>query len=131
MDLSSLTSSFNLPIVNKLRAVHNSTKPGTRERLQAALPVIAELEKLVEPVINGVGLSALLAVGRVIRKDLPSSEKVRQQFAGCKQKLRTDKDFVRYASDTLPAIAAKYNSGTMMDILYDAQFLELLKRGAS
>lgn len=131
MDLSSLTGSWNLPVVGKLRAVHQSTRPGTKERMQAALPVIAELEKMVDPVINGVGLGALLAVGRVIRKDLPTADKVRKQFASCKQKLRSDKDFVRYATDALPAIAAKYNSGTIVDILYDPQFLELLKRGAA
>lgn len=120
-----------MPVVGRLRAVHNSTRPGTKERMQAALPVIAELERLIDPVINGVSLGALLTMGRIIRKDLPTADKVRFQFASCKQKLRSDKDFVRYASDALPAIAAKYSSGTIVDILYDPQFIELLKRGAS
>lgn len=131
MDLSSLTGSWNLPVVGRLRAVHKSTKPGTKERMQAALPVIAELEKSLDPVINGVGLGALLGIGRMVRKDIPSADKVRAQFGRCKQKLRKDGNFVRYVADALPGIAAKYSSSNIMEIVRDPQFLELLKRGAA
>ena len=64
MNLSSFAGAMNLPVVERLRAVHRSTKPGTKERVQAALPVIAELERSLDPVINGIGLGALLSIGR-------------------------------------------------------------------
>lgn len=131
MNLGTLTGAMNLPVVERLRAVHRKTRPGTRERVTAALPVIAELEKSLDPVINGVGLGALLGIGRMVRKDLPSADKVRNQFGRCKLKLRNDGNFVRYVADALPGIAAKYSSSNIMDIVRDPQFLELLKRGAS
>lgn len=131
MNLGTLTGAMNLPVVERLRAVHRKTRPGTRERVTAALPVIAELEKSLDPVINGVGLGALLGIGRMVRKDLPSADKVRSQFGRCKLKLRNDGNFVRYVADALPGIAAKYSSSNIMDIVRDPQFLELLKRGAS
>lgn len=131
MNLGALTGAMNLPVVERLRAVHRKTKPGTKERINAALPVIAELERSLDPIINGVGLGALLSIGRVMRKDLPSAERLRTQFSGCKSKLRNDGAFVRYVADTLPHIAAKYDCGNVMNIIHDPQFLELLKRGAS
>ncbi|HAV8640564.1 TPA: hypothetical protein JZ953_002352 [Escherichia coli] len=131
MNLGTLTGAMNLPVVERLRAVHRKTRPGTRERVNAAVPVIAELEKSLDPVINGVGLGALLGIGRMVRKDLPSADKVRHQFGRCKLKLRNDGNFVRYVADALPGIAAKYSSSNIMDIVRDPQFIELLKRGAS
>lgn len=131
MDLSALAGSMDLPVVERLRAVHHRTRPGTQERVNAARPVIAELERALDPIINGMGLGMLLSIGRVIRKDLPSPDSLKYQFNGCKRKLRTDAGFVRYVSDVLPSIAARYNSSNVLDIVYDPQFLELLKRGAS
>ncbi|MFX2611667.1 hypothetical protein [Enterobacter mori] len=131
MNLSAFAGAMNLPVVERLRAVHRKTWPGTKERINAALPVIAELEKSLDPVINGVGLGALLSVGRLVRKDLPSADTVRARFKGCKRKLRSDSGFVGYVADVLPGITAKYSSTNIMDIAQDLQFLKLLKRGAS
>lgn len=130
MNLGTLAGAMNLPVVERLRAVHRSTRPGTKERVQAAIPVISELETALNPIIHGVGLGALLSMGRVFRKDLPAPDKLRFQFDALKRKLRNDPAFVRYLSDALPGIAAKYSTSNIMNIVKDPEFIDLLKRGA-
>lgn len=126
MNLGTLAGALNLPVVERLRAVHNHTRKGTKERLHAALPVISELEASLEPVINGVGFGALLAIGRAVRKDIPSAESIRVGFARLKSRLRSEPQFVRYIADTLPEIAARYSTSNIMSIVRDPDFLQLL-----
>lgn len=126
MDLG-ITGAMNLPVVERLREVHRATPPGTKQRLNAALPVIAQLESMVTPVIEGNTLYFLLKVGSFIRKDLPSPDKVRTRWNAFKFKMRKDPKFVKLVADTLPEIAANYTASNIMSLVTDQRFLNLLE----
>lgn len=123
---SILSGSLELPVVNKLRGIELSTRPGTPERAQAALPVLAELEEDLDDVLNCVGVNGVLMVCRLNNPQLPSCQKLRNLHAKFKEKLRGESRFMRKVIDTLPAIASKYQSSNPFEIIGDAEFVNLL-----
>lgn len=122
-----ISGAMNLPVVERLREVHRATPPGTKQRLNAALPVIAQLETMVTPIIDGVALTVLLKIGSAMRRDLPTPDKVRVRWAAFRVKMRKDPKFVRLVADTLPAIAANYTASNVMSLVSDQMFLDLLE----
>lgn len=127
MTCMTLCGVVQLPVVNKLRTVHCNTQPGSYERAQAALPVLAELQEDLDGVLFCVGLNNVLMVGRLVHVNLPSAERLRTQYQQFKQRLMDDPVFMKRVLDVLPMIAANHSSSDIMDIVGDDEFLALLK----
>lgn len=127
MDCASLSGSVSLPVIGKLRNLCAVTKPGSYERAQAGLPMIAELEEALDAVLYSISINSILMLGRLSNQNIPSSDRLRKQYCSFKSKIHTDPQFLRKVMDDLPKIVAKYNSSNMVDLVGDDEFLALLK----
>ncbi len=129
-NIGMLGNALNLPIMQALKQVDRTTQPATKARIQACLPVVAELERTIDPIINGMGLTALLAAGRVVNPKFPNAQTVRDRFQSFKRKMRADPAFTRLVCDVLPSLAGRYDAGSAFQIVTDPDFMRLLEEAA-
>ena len=128
VNASTLTGSLSLPVVNKLKSLEKSTKPGTSERAIAALPVIAELEEDLDTVLNCISINGVLMMCRLNNPKIPSSSRLKALHQRFKDRLRDEPKFMRLMVDNLPAIALRYESTNPIEIIGDEEFMNLLTK---
>lgn len=122
----SLTGSMPLPVVSKFRVVQGITKPGSYERVQATLPLVAELEEDLDELFYSIALNGMLMIARMSNQDTPSSDRLRSLYCKFKGNLRADPMFLREVMDRMPDIMAKYSTDDITQIVADKEFLSLL-----
>lgn len=125
---TSLSGCMTLQVVGKFRTVHDTTRPGTYERTQAGLPLIAELEEDLDQLAYSVAINGMLMLARVVNVDTPSAERFRRLYADFKNSLHTNPKFMNQVINQLPDIVARYSTNDIMYLLSDRDFLALLTK---
>ncbi|MFV0357739.1 MAG: hypothetical protein ACK5LG_21935 [Bacteroides thetaiotaomicron] len=104
-----------------------NSQPGSYERAQLALPVLAELEESLDRIINGVGINGVLMVARMSNPDVPSADLFRKMYCNFKQRIRDNPQFMKTVIDKVPSIMARYPGSNIVNLVGDSEFIDLLK----
>ena len=125
INYTSLSGSVHLSAIGGFRVASCTTKPGSYERICAGLPLIAELEEVLDDLVQSVSLNNVLMLVRIRNPCVPSSDRFRIVYRLFRDRLHGDPLFARTVIDNLAIVISRCVDDAIGDVISDDEFLNL------
>jgi hypothetical protein len=121
---------FDPPGMADLRAIHQRYAMGSRDRLVAAEPAVKALLTYMDKGLNGMAVTAAAAILQRMGRPTNRLQEVRTTIQEAKRAM-SQPSFASKVYNRMPLIAARYAPGRSLNIVFDPDFLALIREAGA
>lgn len=121
---------FDPPGIVQLRAVHQKYPMGSRDRLVAAEPFVKALLTYMDKGLNGIAVNAAAAIMQRMGKSTSRLTEIQSTIQEAKNAMAKPV-FAAKVYNRMPLIASRYAPGRSLNIMFDPDFLTLIREAGA